>query len=45
MVWHEGLLFKLKSCGIQDPLLNLIKSFLSNRLQGVVLNDGGYRWI
>ena len=28
-VWHEGLLFKLKSYGITGPLLTLIKSFLS----------------
>ena len=26
-VWHEGLLYKLKSYGISGPLLILIKSF------------------
>ena len=30
-VWHEGLIFKLKSMGISDALLNLIGSFLENR--------------
>ena len=37
-VWHVGLLYKLKSYGISGPLLILIKSFLSNRFQRVVLN-------
>ena len=41
---HEGLLFKLKSYGIQDPLLSLIKSFLSDRLQRVVLNGQHSTW-
>ena len=27
-VWHEGLLFKLKSYGISGPLLSLLKRFL-----------------
>ena len=37
-VWHEGLLFKLKSYGISGPLLSLLKSFSANRFQRVVLN-------
>ena len=44
VVWHEGLLFKLQSYGIQGPLLNIIKSFLSNRLQRVVLNGHCSTW-
>ena len=36
-VWHEGLLFKLKTFGIRGQLLILIKDFLSDRLQKVVL--------
>ena len=43
-VWHEGLLFELQSYGIQDTLLNLIKSFLSNRFQRVILNDHCSTW-
>ena len=35
--WHEGLIFKLKSVGISDTLLELINSFLKKRLQKVVL--------
>ena len=38
-VWHEGLLFKLEHTGISENLLNLLKSFLNNRFQRVVLND------
>ena len=37
-VWYEGLIFKLKSMGICDALLDLIGSFLENRFQRVVLN-------
>ena len=29
-VWHEGLVFKLKTYGISGPLLDLIVSYLSN---------------
>ena len=37
-VWHDGLLYKLESNGIDGNLFKLIKSFLNNRCQGVVLN-------
>ena len=30
-VWYEGLIYKIKSVGLSDPLLKLIESFLSNR--------------
>ena len=43
-VWHEGLLYKLKSYGISGPLLILIKSFLANRFQRVVLNGQTSNW-
>ena len=43
-VWHEGLISKLKSNGIQGKLLNLIISFLSNRQQRVVLNGKSSVW-
>ena len=44
-VLHEGLLFKLKSYDINGPPLTLIKSFLSNRFQRVVLNGQTSNWI
>ena len=37
-VWHKGLLFKLKSNGIDGPLFNLLRNYLHNRKQRVVLN-------
>ena len=37
-VWHEGLLFKLENIGISGNLLSLLKIFLNNRFQRVVLN-------
>ena len=43
-VWHEGLLFKLKQNGINGRLLNLLKSYLTNRNQRVLLNDSESGW-
>ena len=41
-VWHETLVFKLRSYGISDSLLRLFNSFLSERLQRVVLNGQAF---
>ena len=43
-VWHEGLVFKLKTYGISGPILTLIVSYLSNRQQRVVLNRKTSVW-
>ena len=43
-VWHEGLLYKLECNGISGDLLNLIRNFLTNRKQRVVLNGRGLEW-
>ena len=43
-VWHEGLIFKLEHIGISGNLLSLLKSFLNNRFQRVVLNDQCSNW-
>ena len=42
-VWHEGLLFKLEQIGIAGNL-SLLKSFLSNKFQQVVLNGQCSSW-
>ena len=42
--WHEGLLFKLKQNGINGKLLNLLKSYLTNRNQRVLLNGSESEW-
>ena len=44
-VWHEGILFKLKSNGVNGKLLALIKSFLNSRPQRVVLNGQCSSWV
>ena len=43
-VWHKGLLYKLKSMGISGDLFNLLKNYLSCRLQRVVLNGQISSW-
>ena len=43
-VWPEGLLFKLELIGISGNFLSLLKSFLSNRFQQVVLNGQCSSW-
>ena len=40
-VWHEGLLFILR---INGKLINLLKSYLSNRKQGVLINGSESNW-
>ena len=43
-VWHEGLLFKLNSNGITCSLIALIRAFLTDRCQHVVLNGKCSDW-
>ena len=43
-VWHEGLIFKLKSDGISGTLLVLIESYVSNCKQHKVLNGKSSNW-
>ena len=44
-VWHDGLIFKLQENGISGNLLNVLKHFLTNRKQRVVLNGQSSSWI
>ena len=43
-VWHEALLYKLKSFNISGNLLNLIKHDLTNRSQRVLPNGQCSNW-
>ena len=43
-VWHEVLLYKLKSMGISGELYNLLENYLSGRFQRVVLNGQTSLW-
>ena len=44
-VWHEGLIYKLQCNGISGDLLTLLKDFLHNRKQRVVLNGKCSDWL
>ena len=44
MVWHNGLIYKLKSYGVENKLLNLIQNYLTNRQQRVLLNGQTSKW-
>ena len=43
-VWHDGLIYKFKRCGVSGQLLLLIQSFLSCRKQRTVLNGQSSNW-
>ena len=43
-VWHKGLIYKLRRCGISGKLLTLFESFLANREQRTVLNGKASQW-
>ena len=43
-IWLPDSIFKIKSFGISGDLLELIKNFLSNRFQRVVLNGQTSEW-
>ena len=43
--WHEGLLYKLKNNEMNGNALKLIKSFLHNRCQRVVLDGQSSSWL
>ena len=43
-VWHEGLHFKLRPNGINGKLICLLKSYLPNRKQRVLINGSESDW-
>ena len=43
-VWHDDLIFKLQENGISGNLLKVLKHFLTNRKQRVVLNGQSSSW-
>ena len=42
--WHSGFLFKLKAYGVEGQLLALLKDYLDNRQQTLVLNGQTSDW-
>ena len=43
-VWHKGLIYKLEQNGVTGNLLELLKNYLSDREQRVVLNGMSSDW-
>ena len=43
-MWYEGLIFKLKSNGLDGSLLKLFEDYLTRRKQRVVLNGVESDW-
>ena len=43
-VWHEGLIFKLKTYDVERKLIMLLENYLKNRNQRVVLNGLNSSW-
>ena len=42
--WHEGILFKFKTYGVNDDLLTLLTNYLHKRYQRVLLNGQTSSW-
>ena len=43
-VWHEELIFKLKTYGVEGKLIMFLENYLKNRNQRVFLNGLSYSW-
>ena len=43
-VWHDCLIFKLLQNGVSRVMINILRNFLRNRKQRVVLNDQCSSW-
>ena len=43
-VWHYGLIYKRKSYGVENELLNLIQNYYTNRQQIILLNGRTSKW-
>ena len=43
-VWHYRLIYKCKSYGVENKLLNLIQNYFTNRQQIILLNGRTSKW-
>ena len=43
-VWHDGLIYELKRCGVPGMLLSILQSFLKDRKQRTVLDGQCSNW-
>ena len=44
IIWHKGIIFKLKQNGISGKLLSVLSDFLKDRKQRVILNGKVSSW-
>ena len=44
-MWHDGLLYKLKCYGVECGFYDILKNYLQNRKQRVVLNGQSSSWL
>ena len=44
-VWHDGLLYKLKCLVVEGDFYNILKNYLHNRKQRVVLSGQSSSWL
>ena len=44
-VWHDGLLYKLKCLGVDEGFYGILKNYLQNRQQKIVLNGQSSSWL
>ena len=44
-VWHDGLLYKLKCLGVDGGFYGILKNYLQNRQQKIVLNGQSSSWL
>ena len=44
-VWHGGLLYKLKCYGVEGSFYHILKNYLQNRKQKVLLNGQSSSWL
>ena len=44
-VWHTGLLFKLKQCGLSSKLLNWVGNYLHNRQHSTLVRGTCSSWL
>ena len=44
-VWHDGLLYKLRCYGVEGGFYRILKNYLLNRKQRVVLNGQSSSWL
>ena len=45
LVWHDGLIYKLKKIGVDGDMINILKSFLKDRTQRTTIDGKFSEWV